>query len=102
MAMRRVLALGTVVALACLASPAMAGDNGQPGDSCYACAHEAIYEAVNRIALLEAKPDVDDAVKGPQITAARAEILRLRAALGPAPRPWSTPCCYSRKPLYIR
>jgi hypothetical protein len=89
------LNLGTV-------APARAGDFWRCNDTDYWCTRDAIYEKFKLIARLEANPDVDDGVKGPVITAARAEIHRLRATLGPPERPWSTPCCYARKPLYIR
>jgi hypothetical protein len=62
----------------------------------------AIYENFNLIAHLEANPDIDDGDKGPDITAARAEIHRLHAIIGPAEWRWPAPCCYSRRPLYIR
>jgi hypothetical protein len=102
MAMRFILSLGAVIVFAGIASPVSAGEAGQGSDICYWCTRDAIYDLVNRIALLEANPDVDDAVKGPEITADRAEIHRLRAMLGSPPREWSTPCCYARRPLYIR
>lgn len=102
LAMRRIFFLCTVIVFACIASRVSAQDAGPPTDICYWCTRDAIYELVNRIALLEANPDVDEAVKGPEITAARAEIHRLRAMLGPPPREWLAPCCYARRPLYIR
>ena len=54
------------------------------------------------IAFLEADPQTDDGYKAPIITKARAEIRRLQATLGPPQWRWTTPCCYSRKPIYIR
>ena len=42
------------------------------------------------------------ASKGPQIIAARADIHRLRAMLGPLECSGTEPCCYTRPPLYIR
>jgi hypothetical protein len=64
--------------------------------------HEAIYGLENRIALLEANPQVDDGYRAPIISHARAEIRRLRASLPPAHWQWTVPCCYSRKPIHIR
>jgi hypothetical protein len=64
--------------------------------------HGAIYAAENRIAFLEANPEIDDGDKGPIITGARADILRLRATLHPARWRWASPCCYSRRPIHIR
>ena len=79
----------------------------------YWCTRDAIYAQFKLIARLETDPDVDEGVKGPLITAARAEIHRLRATISePPPRAWATiasplperpaPCCYARKPLYLR
>lgn len=102
MAMGRIVSLCTMIVFAGIASPVRAGNTGQPSDLCDWCRRDAIYDRVNLIALLEANPDVDDGLKGPEITAARAEIHRLRATLGPLPRQWLTPCCYTRKPLSIR
>ena len=65
-------------------------------------ARQAIDERENLIALLEANPETDDGYKAPIIDKARAEAWRLRATL---PRPqwrWTNPCCYSRRPIYIR
>jgi hypothetical protein len=64
--------------------------------------HGAIYESDNRIAFLEADPEIDDGYKGPIITGARADIVRLRATLHPAHWRWASPCCYSRRPIHIR
>jgi hypothetical protein len=102
MAMARIFSVCIVLGLASAALPARAGDAGQPGDGCYWCTRDAIYERTKQIALLEANPDVDEAVKGPQITTARAEIHALRAVLGPPQWEWPTPCCYTRKPIHIR
>jgi hypothetical protein len=97
-----VLALCTLLALAGVASPTRAGDIGQPGSDCYWCTRDAIYERTKLIAVLEANPDVDEGIKGPQITTARAEIHALRATLGPPQWEWATPCCYTRRPIHIR
>ncbi len=100
--MKRLLSLCIVFVAAGIALPARAGETGQPGDGCYWCTRDAIYERTKLIALLEANPDVDESVKGPQITTARAEIHVLRATLGPPRSEWPTPCCYTRKPIRIR
>jgi hypothetical protein len=64
--------------------------------------HRGIYQLGNRIALLQADPELDPDQKGPVITAARAEIRRLNAQL-PAPGwRWDVPCCYRRKPIRLR
>jgi hypothetical protein len=100
--MNRILALTGFLAFTGIVSPAVAGDFGQIEDSCYWCSRDAIYDNVTLINHLEANPDVDDGVKGPQIVAARADIHRLSSLLGPAVQTGTEPCCYSRKPLYIR
>ena len=84
------------------ASPAAAGDDGLIDPSCYWCIRDAIYADVSLIDRLEADPDIDENVKGPQILAARADIHRLRALLGPIEQVSPEPCCYSRRPIYIR
>jgi hypothetical protein len=73
-----------------------------PDPQCYWCIRDAIYHDVKLIAHLEANPDIDDAIKGPQIVAAHADILRLRQLLGPVQNVGIEPCCYSRRPLYVR
>jgi hypothetical protein len=100
--MNRILSLCGFFVLLCVTSPALAGDFGQIEESCYGCMRDVIYGDVKLINHLEANPDVDDAVKGPQIVAARADIHRLRALLGPVVPTETEPCCYSRKRLYIR
>jgi hypothetical protein len=102
--MMRFLVLCSVLVLAVVASPApaRAGDFWQPSEQCYGCVRDAIYDRFSLIARMEANPDVDEGVKGPAITAARAEIHRLRATIGPPPREWATPCCYARKPIHVR
>jgi hypothetical protein len=100
-------------ALAAAPAPARAGDLWGCSDTVYWCTRDAIYAQFKLIARLEADPDVDEAVKGPLITAARAEIHRLRATISePPPHSWATigtplregpaPCCYTRKSLYLR
>src|ERR1700751_3617856 len=102
--------LGFAFAAAPVPPPARAGEFWSCSDTPYWCARDAIYVQFRRIARLEADPDVDEGVKGPLITAARAEIHRLRATLSePPPHAWATigtpllarpaPCCYTRKRL---
>jgi hypothetical protein len=104
--MRRMLILASLFVVLCAAMPARAGDFfglfRDPDPQCYWCIRDAIYADVKLIDHLEANPDVDDAVKGPQIAAARADIHRLRVLLGPLQQVGPEPCCYSRRPLYIR
>jgi hypothetical protein len=83
-------------------SPVVAGESAQSEPLCYWCIRDAIYADISLIDRLEANPDVDDGLKGPQITAARADIHRLRRLLGPLVQEGPTPCCYSRRPLYVR
>jgi hypothetical protein len=111
--MVRLVSLCLVLGFAFAAAPARAGDLWGCGDTPYWCTRDAIYAQFRRIARLEADPDVDEGVKGPLITAARAEIHRLRATLSePPPHAWATigtplregpwTCCYTRKPLHLR
>jgi hypothetical protein len=100
--MYRFLLLGGLLAFICAAAPVRAGDFWQPDEQCYWCLRDAIYHDVKLINHLEANPDVDEAVKGPQIVAARADIHRLRVLLGPLQQSEPEPCCYARKPTYIR
>jgi hypothetical protein len=93
---RRALFLFTALVLG--ASPATAG-HWLAHYADWWSIHQAIYERENRIALLEANPETDDGYRAPIITRARAEIWRLHAALGQWQ--WTTPCCYSRPPIYI-
>jgi hypothetical protein len=89
--------------LAALGSPAIAGqrcDKGHGGH--WRASHNAIYLLENHIAFLEADPEIDDGYKAPVITGDRANILRLRSALPAAGWRWTVPCCYSRRPIYIR
>jgi hypothetical protein len=99
---RRALFPFAALLLAGIGSPATAGHwrTHYAGD--WWSTHEAIYDLENRIAFLEADPQTDDGYRAPIINRARAEIGRLRAALGPAQWQWTTPCCYSRRPIYIR
>jgi hypothetical protein len=104
--MRRMLILGSLFVVLCAAMPARAGGFfgffSAPDPQCYWCIRDAIYADIKLIDHLEANPDVDDAVKGPQIVAARADIHRLRLLLGPLLQEGPEPCCYSRRALYIR
>jgi hypothetical protein len=103
MATRRSILLGAVLVSAGIASPAAAGQYyGPHGDIPYWPAHHTIYEMNNFIAYLEADPHADEGYKGPAITATRAEIKRLQAAIGPRPPKYFVPCCYSRRPIHIR
>ena len=81
--MRRMLILGSLFVVLCAAMPARAGGFfgffSAPDPQCYWCIRDAIYADIKLIDHLEANPDVDDAVKGPQIVAARADIHRLQA-----------------------
>ncbi len=106
MTLRHALFPWAALLLATIAAPASAGQYRHKalavdiGD--WRAAHHAIYAAENLIAVLQANPQADDGYKGPIITRARAEILRLQAALGRPQWRWPTPCCYSRRPIYIR
>ena len=111
--MRRAHAMFSSIALllAAFVSPAAAGDYAAGDYEEQAAAfeseagravHATIYDATNMIALLEANPRTDDGYRAPIIARARADIMRLRMLLPPAQWRWTEPCCYSRKPLYIR
>jgi hypothetical protein len=100
--MRRLISLGAVVVVLGIVTPARAWEAGQTEPPCYWCVRDAIYDDASLIAHREANPDVDEAVKGPEITAARADIHRLRATLGPVVQTGPEPCCYARPPLHIR
>jgi hypothetical protein len=101
MRMKGILFLCGVLAAVTLASPAMAGCEGL-ADHCWLHAHRVIYHMENHIAYLEANPNVDDGYKGPVITHLRRKIFHIRAAIGERWPHWPTPCCYSRRPIYIR
>ena len=91
-----------VFSLACPGAPAEAGQHWPWGHSHWRATYETIYQLQNEIALLEADPAVDDGYKAPIISKARADVLKLRATLPPARWRWTVPCCYSRRPIYIR
>ena len=85
------------------ASPASADEAWWPGHSDHwRTTHAAIYAIENRIAFLEADPEIDDGYKAPIIVKDRADIRELRATLHPAHWRWASPCCYSRRPIHIR
>jgi hypothetical protein len=93
---------GTPVAAADLRVPIAIANIEPVVILCYACIRDGIYFDSSLIAHLEANPDIDDGIKGPPIRAARADIHRLRNLLGPVTQRGTLPCCYSRRPLYIR
>lgn len=100
--MKRLLLLCFVFVLTALMTPARAGDFLQDGVFCYWCIRDAIYADTRLIAHLEANPDVDESVKGPIIFAAHADIRRWRRMIVPIGDTGALPCCYSRRPIYIR
>ena len=101
--MRRLSLICAVLAVAGMASPVASGHDIPAAEICYGCGADTIYGLTNLIAYLEANPDVDDGIKAPIIARARARILKLRAAGFFAPSPaYPAPCCYSRRPVYIR
>ena len=62
----------------------------------------ALYQIENRVAFLEADPEIDDGYKAGIIRKARPDVEALRGAL-PSPHwRWASPCCYSRRPIHIR
>ena len=92
---------GVVLVAAWAALPAAAHETGH-GHGHWRATHAAIYALENRIAYLEADPEIDDGYKAPIIVKARADILALHATLHPAHWRWASPCCYSRRPIRIR
>jgi hypothetical protein len=93
----------SAVLVAGLASPAVAGQRERAGyGPDWFAAHAAIYQLENRIAILEADPQVEDAYRAPVIRHTRAEVSRWRAEMPPARWRWVVPCCYSRRPIYVR
>ena len=97
----RVLCLCGIAWIVLMVSPAMAGCD-LASEHCWARAHRVIYHMQNRIAFLEADPNADDGYKGPVIDRLHRKVLRIRAYIGPRWPHWPTPCCYSRRPIYIR
>jgi hypothetical protein len=105
MTSRRVVLLSSALLVAPGALPATAGEYWQQyrhHDRQWHTAHRSMYELANRIALLEANPEIDDAYKGPRISGARADIRGLNAKLDPARCQWAVPCYYGRKPVRLR
>ena len=105
MTSRRMFLLSSALLLASGALPATAGEYSQlyqRHGRHWHTVHRSVYELENRIALLEANPEVDDAYKGQLISGARADIRRLNTKLDPPRWQWAVPCCYSRKPVRLR
>jgi len=102
--MSRLLPLCLVFVLAAMTLPVRAGDFRRVDILCCWCIRDGIYANTKLIAHLEANPDIDETLKGPIILAAHADIHRLRRLLGPIDDVGvvPSPCCYSRRPLYIR
>ena len=106
--MKRAHAMLSSIALvlAALASPAAAWEDERPAaffeSDAGRAVHATIDDADNLIALLEANPRTDDGYRAPIISRARSDIRRLHAQMPPAQWQWTEPCCYSRKPLYVR
>ena len=100
---RHTVFAGIALIVASSAAPAAAGQLRHEGHAAHwRATHQAIYEQGNDIALLEADPEADDGYKAPVITRARTDIRWLRATLPAAQWRWTSPCCYSRRPIYIR
>jgi len=98
---RRLVVAGATLLFACGAASA------QPvwhrcHDAQWRAGHEAIYRLENRVAFLQADPEIDDGDKASIVTGARADVTRLHATLPPPDWRWASPCCYSRRPLHIR
>jgi hypothetical protein len=102
MAIRLAILACAAVWLTVSALPAAAEERWHRGHGYWEATHEALYELEHDIALLEADPAVDDGYKAPVIAHEGAEVRRLHAALPPARWRWTSPCCYSRRPIYIR
>lgn len=100
--MRHAVLLGAMLAFVSTGQQTAAAFDFPHAPICYDCDVYTIAGLTNLIARLEANPDIDDGYKGPIITKARAKILKLRAELGLQHPVWPTPCCYSRKPIFIR
>ncbi len=65
-------------------------------------AYRAIHELEDLIAYLEANPYHYDGHKEATIAAARKTIEKLRASMGAPPYWVPLPCCYKRRPIYVR
>ena len=102
MTLRRIVYACAAFALACSVAEAGEKPVWHGGHGHWRMTHAAIYQLENRVAYLEADPQIDDGYKAPIIPAARSDIRQLRATLSPAHWRWASPCCYSRKPIHIR
>jgi hypothetical protein len=103
MTLGRIVCASAALLLAWSAVPVRAEEAAwRDGHGHWRATHAAIYQLENRIAYLEADPDMDDGYKAPIIPRARSDIRQLRATLPPAHWRWASPCCYSRKPIHIR
>jgi len=100
-AMTRILALCAFAYLVFAATPASAGCD-LADEHCWLDAHSVITNKQNHIAFLEANPDADDGYKAHVIPHLHHKVMRIRAYIGPRWPHWPTPCCYSRRPIYIR
>jgi hypothetical protein len=100
--MNRLFALGGILALLCVASPAVAGEYIKTDDPFYWFIRDTIYANESLIAHFEANPIYDDGSKGPLIIGARAATHRLRRLVGPVRDFRREPCCYNRPPIYVR
>jgi len=101
--MGRIALVSTALLLAGSVVPALAADDWVVFDTSpwWAIRH-AIYETGNRVAFLQADPEIDDGYKGPIITWAQREIRKLHATLPAAHWQHESPCCYARRPIHIR
>ncbi len=102
MAIRFAILACAVASLTGSALPAEAGEPWHQGYGYWEATHEALYRLEHNIALLQADPAVDDGYKAPAMTHQGAKVRQLHAALPPAHWRWTSPCCYGRKPIYIR
>jgi hypothetical protein len=99
----RIAFIVIALVLAGSATPALAYDwLRRPHSYEWRDVHRGIYELNNRIAFLEANPDIDEGYKAAIIRQLRADIYRLRSTLYPADWEWATPCCYGRPPIHLR
>ncbi len=103
MTLRHAVFAGIALIVASGAAPAAAGQPRHGGHAGHwRATHQAIYELRNDVALLEADPEADDGYKAAVATRNRADIRKLRATLPRAEWRWISPCCYSRRPIYVR
>jgi hypothetical protein len=99
---RHAIFAGTVLSLVCGGAPAKAGSDEYWEHGRWHAARHAIYELENGIAFFEADPEIDDGYKAPVIGGNRGAVARARTRLPGAQWRWTSPCCYSRPPIYIR